>query len=226
MDIYLSELSNQSASFTFPTLPERIKMQSSAKYQTYDIIKKGTVEIPKGTEIDIISWSGFFHGEAKKKERMIRTWVSPADCKSILKKWMENGVELRLLVTDTSINYDVTISSFDYEEFGAFGSVEYNITFKVNKTLKIYTTEELNISSGVIKEELGARAEPEKSNSYTVVSGDNLWNIAKRFYNSGLEWSKLYSANKEAIEATAKNRGYSSSDNGHWIFPGQILTIP
>lgn len=63
-------------------------------------------------------------------------------------------------------------------------------------------------------------------NSYTVVSGDTLWAIAKKFYNSGAKYTIIYNANKDVIESTAKARGKSSSDNGHWIFPGTVLTIP
>lgn len=62
--------------------------------------------------------------------------------------------------------------------------------------------------------------------SYTVVSGDTLWAIAKKFYNSGAKYTIIYNANKDIIESTAKARGKSSSDNGHWVFPGTVLTIP
>lgn len=62
--------------------------------------------------------------------------------------------------------------------------------------------------------------------SYTVVSGDTLWGIAKRFYGAGSKWNIIYDANKDTIETTAKSRGKKSSDNGHWIFPGTALTIP
>ena len=35
-----------------------------------------------------------------------------------------------------------------------------------------------------------------------------------------------YNANKEVIEATAKAHGKANSDNGRWIWPGTVLTIP
>lgn len=41
MDIFLSEVSNKSSSFTFQSLPERIKTKFGTKYQNYDIISKG-----------------------------------------------------------------------------------------------------------------------------------------------------------------------------------------
>jgi nucleoid-associated protein YgaU len=62
--------------------------------------------------------------------------------------------------------------------------------------------------------------------SYTVKSGDCLWNIAKSHYGNGADWKKIYDANKSTIESAAKSHGKQSSSNGHWIYPGTKLTIP
>ncbi len=62
--------------------------------------------------------------------------------------------------------------------------------------------------------------------TYTVVRGDSLWNIAKKFYGSGAKYTIIYDANIDVIESTAKAHGKKSSDNGHWIWPGEVLTIP
>ena len=50
--------------------------------------------------------------------------------------------------------------------------------------------------------------------TYTVVSGDSLWNIAQDKYGDGEKWRVIYDANKDAIR-----------DPG-LIFPGQELEIP
>ena len=62
--------------------------------------------------------------------------------------------------------------------------------------------------------------------TYTVVAGDTLWAIAKRYYGSGTKHSIIYNANSEVIEAAAKVRGKSNSSKGHWIWAGTVLTIP
>lgn len=62
--------------------------------------------------------------------------------------------------------------------------------------------------------------------TYTVVRGDCLWNIAKKFYGSGAKYTIIYDANIDVIESTAKAHGKKSSDNGHWIWPGETFTIP
>lgn len=56
---------------------------------------------------------------------------------------------------------------------------------------------------------------PTTAGSYTVVKGDCLWNIAKRFYGSGAKYPVIYNANRGVI-----------GGNPNLIYPGQVLTIP
>lgn len=226
MDIYLSEVANKSSDFTLPALPEKIKTKFGTRYQNYEIIGKGTVKIPKGLEADTISWDGTFYGKSKRREVMIREWNAPSECINILRRWMKKGTVLRLLVTGTTINYDVTISEFEPAEVGAYGNIEYSISFVINKELKIYTTSELKIAA-FVKKTVPRPTPAASSRTYTVVSGDNLWAIARKFYGgSGSDWKKIYDANQSVIESTARRYGKANSNNGWWIYPGTVFTIP
>lgn len=55
---------------------------------------------------------------------------------------------------------------------------------------------------------------PKKETTYTVKSGDCLWNIAKKFYGNGSKYTKIYEANKDKIT------------NTNLIYAGQVLIIP
>ena len=56
--------------------------------------------------------------------------------------------------------------------------------------------------------------EPAKDQTYTVVKGDCLSKIAKRFLGSGKEWKKIWEANRDKIK------------NPDLIYPGQVLILP
>lgn len=56
--------------------------------------------------------------------------------------------------------------------------------------------------------------QPSTEVTYTVVSGDSLWKIAKRFYGDGDQYTKILSANKDKIS------------NPSLIYPGLVLVIP
>lgn len=54
-----------------------------------------------------------------------------------------------------------------------------------------------------------------RQNVYIVKKGDCLWNIAKKFYGNGAQYTKIYNANRGVI-----------GGNPNLIYPGQVLTIP
>jgi Uncharacterized protein containing LysM domain len=53
---------------------------------------------------------------------------------------------------------------------------------------------------------------PAGSKSYTIVKGDTLWALAKRFYNNAYLWPQLWEANTYITDA-------------HWIYPGDPLLV-
>lgn len=53
-----------------------------------------------------------------------------------------------------------------------------------------------------------------KNSSYTVKSGDCLWNIAKKQLGDGSRWKEIYELNKDKIK------------NPNLIYPDQSLTLP
>ena len=56
--------------------------------------------------------------------------------------------------------------------------------------------------------------QPKTGGTYTVVKGDCLWKIAKKFYGNGSQYTKIYNANRDKIS------------NPNLIYPGQVLVIP
>ncbi len=218
--------------FTFPSLPETLKGKYYAKYQSFDIISKGTVKVPRGTDASEFSWDGVFFGVSKKDEAIVRTglWREPGECVGILEKWLEEGKVLNLIVTETWINVDVTISSFQPGPTGAYGNIAYSITFVQKRPLQIYDTSEMKIEAYVKNtrprnDSGGSGGGGNAGGTYTVVSGDTLSGIAARKCGGAGNWKKLYDANAAAIEAAARAHGKADSDHGHWIWPGQTLQL-
>ncbi|MCI9474596.1 MAG: LysM peptidoglycan-binding domain-containing protein [Flavonifractor sp.] len=63
--------------------------------------------------------------------------------------------------------------------------------------------------------EAAASAEAGGGTTYTVKKGDNLWTLAKKFYGSGADYTRIYEANKNVI-----------GGNPNLIYPGQVFIIP
>jgi len=219
MEIYLTDLETGDR-LRFPMIPEKINVQTGTIFQSYTILAIGEVKIPFGEELTGFSWSGILPGAARKKEPYITAWKSPNQIQSLWDVYRIKKKKLRLLVTGTPINHDVNLEKYDAEYSGGYGDYTYDISFVQAKDLKI------NVSKKAAASKPQTRPSPPPAKNYTVVPGDTLWDISARFLGAGSEYPRLYEANRDTIEAEAKRRGMSSSENGHWIFPGTVLIIP
>lgn len=234
MDIYLKELGNINSQLRFPSMPqEDIDIKNQTMYQEYNILQNGRYSFPVGMEKRPIKWSGFFWGKSRKNMSSInREWISPDICISKLSTWQENRTPLNLIVSGAGINVDVTIQEFNYKPFGGSGDFSYEISFLRYQELQIYTTKELGVEKKAAKKTKTNRtstaknANSKKKKTYKVVQGDTLCKISRKKYKTESKWKTIYNANKNVIEKAAKKHGRNNSDNGHWIYPGTILTIP
>lgn len=127
-----------------------------------------------------------------------------------LEVWSDRGTKLRWIVSGTSINASVMIEEITQGERD--GSNDLYLTIALRQWRRPEAPV-LAVSGGGAEtaRETGTGAASAKT--YTVVKGDCLWNIAKRFYGSGADYKRLAAANP-AIK------------NPNLIYPGQVLIIP
>ena len=95
--------------------------------------------------------------------------------------------------------FDLVVS-IKLKQYKSFGT---KIVKVIENTAVVETQRETNNSP-----------EPKTETTYTVNSGDCLWNIAKKYYGDGSKYKKIYECNQDII------------DNPNLIHVGQKLTIP
>lgn len=227
IDIYIYEDGKKSTSgILIPWNPAEIKHDTGkARLGSYEVLDWGEVEIPSGSNLGTISWSGIFPGKGHRDLPFLKgTWNPPKSYQSKLEKWKTNGTELRLLVTNTPINHDVYISKFVPTHSGGFGDMSYEIEFRTRRTITIKTVAKKKTTS----KKSGKKNTSRKTSTttYTVKKGDTLWGISKKYLGKGSRWKEIYKLNKSIIEKTAKKHGKKSSSGGHWIYPGTKLKLP
>lgn len=132
-----------------------------------------------------------------------------------LLKWKENGDVIRIIIGG-GINVQVTIESLKYGEQDGTGDVYYDLTLKEYRkiTLVKRKVEKKKTTTKKTTTKPRTTENKPKTKTYTVKSGDCLWNIAKKYYGNGALYTKIYNANKSKIK------------NPNLIYPGQVLTIP
>jgi nucleoid-associated protein YgaU len=201
-----------------PVLPAKLNVSSPGKNERVTVLELGEVLLLRKKGLRILSWESFF--PVSKAPYTVGQIRDPVSIVQAIQKTRDQKSPVRFLITGTDLdcNLRMGIDSFEYEErSGELGDLYY--------TIKLYEWKDISPKRIVLpekKEEPAKTQEPERpgkpeqtSKTYTVKPGDCLWNIAKKFYGKGSDYTKIYNANKGKI-----------GSNPNLIYPGQVFTIP
>lgn len=219
---------------TFPITPGELEINTGSNNSVVTLINEGDVNILKSPSLIDVKFEARF---PMRKYPYSKTHDEFQSYYNIFKQLKEEKKSFRFIVARTTpggkrtwdTNLLMALESLKFNESADEGDdvlVEFELKqYKEYgvKILKTSTTPTTTSTSNV------ARSTGNKntsSSTYTVQSGDCLWNIAKAAYGDGSKWISIYEANKTTIENVAKSRGKKSSSNGHWIFPNTKLVIP
>lgn len=211
-----------------PIAPSKLQLKIGNKNKTMTLIGEGEVNILKQAGLTDVSFdlllpnvnypfatykSGFktanyFLNELEKLKtdrkpfQFIVTRLLP-NGKMLFDTDMKVSLESYEIKEDAKQGFDVVVS-IKLKQYREFGTKTCNVTFASTKPkVSVQTTRPANNSPA-----------PSANKTYTVVKGDCLWNIAKKFYGNGSKYTVIYNANKDKIK------------NPNLIYPGQVLTIP
>lgn len=197
--------------FEFPVLPEKVATSYGAKNTSLQVCGVGEVTIIQDSSAAVIQFSSFFPKEYFRGCRMKKVPTPKKAVEKIL-AMKESGKPVRFSITGTpGISMYCTIENFEvHEQGGDPGTVYYTLKLKEYREIKVRKIKKAKV---VVS---GGRTDNSQAvQTYTVVKGDCLWNIAKRFYGDGAKYMVIYEANKGLI-----------GGNPNLIYPGQVLSIP
>lgn len=227
MDLYMTEKTT-GTKYALSLLPDNVKAKSTTNVLSYNFISAGEVKMPNGQKLRQFSWSGVFPGESRRELPFVKSqhWKPPKEMVNVLDNWRKKGTRIILMLTGTSLNCEVYLSSFDHTWTGGAGDAEYSVTFVEAKDVKVYTANESkttqsaktsnNISGGSrAASQSDTNTQSEQTQSYTVKKGDTLWAIAQQKLGKGSRWTEIYHLNKKTI-----------GSNPNKIKIGQVYVLP
>lgn len=219
-----------------PVTPSSLKTKIKGQNKTMNLINDGEINILKQPGLTEVSfdlllpnvWYPFIHEIYKSDFKNAKYFLDILENLKITR----TPFQFKVIRTfpNGNILYDVgegmKVSLEDYEiKEDAKNGFDVTVSVKLKqykdygtKTVEV-TTDETTESNEVTASVQDVRStenspEPTSNQSYTVVKGDNLWNIAKKFYGDGSKYSAILEANKDKIKSP------------NLIYPGQVLTIP
>lgn len=212
-----------------PVTPSKLTFKINNKNKTMILIEEGEINIPKKaglTDIDFeceipqvkqpyaVYPAGFkgatyflnYFEELKTSKKPFQFIVCRQSPNG--KKFFNTNIKVTLedykITEDAKQGFDLKVK-ISLKQWRDYGTKTVNITLSNSKA---------KASVEPTRETVNSPA-PAASQTYTVVRGDCLWNIAKKFYGNGSKYTVIYNANKGVI-----------GGNPNLIYPGQVLTIP
>ncbi|MEF2641442.1 MAG: LysM peptidoglycan-binding domain-containing protein [Clostridia bacterium] len=212
-----------------PIPPKKLELKISNQNKTYDLMNYSEINVLKSPgltsiEFDILlpnvkypfaTYKNNFQNAKYFLGILENLKVNKSAFQFIVIRKFPNGTG----IFDTNIKVsleDYTITDSTDEGFDTTVKIklkqyrEYS-TKTVKVTIKQYKPPV--VTRTVTTNNTAAASKPSGQN-YTVRSGDCLWNIAKKFYGNGSQYTKIYNANRDKIK------------NPNLIYPNQVLWIP
>lgn len=199
-----------------PVLPTSFKVKNGSNNDSVNIAGLGEIIIMQSRPALQFSFSSFFPA-AKFPGLQVSSITKPLTLIEKINSWKASKKPIHFIATACGIDLYATIENFDYsEEGGDPGTYQYSITLKEYREITVRQVK-VNIpkATATVKKEQPRVDNTVQPKTYTVKSGDCLWNIAKKFYGNGSRYTEIYNANKGVI-----------GGNPNLIYPGQVLTIP
>ena len=205
MEMYLKK--DDKDIFRFPVLPSAINVQDYAIINDSNITGLGDVTVFGGKGLRTIEISSFFPNPKKKYYFVsYNDYPKQYDCVNKIKKWMDKGEVLRFIVTGTEINFQVRITDFEYSEQDGTRDVHFSINLKEYRKIKISsTTPNKKKTDNKDRTDTKETDSKPKQKTYTVKSGDTLYDIAKKYYGKGSDYKKIIEKNKSKYPSLAKS---------------------
>lgn len=199
-----------------PVLPSTFQTKNGSNNDTVNIAGLGEIIIMQSRPALQFSFSSFFPA-AKFPGLQVSSITKPLTLVQKINEWKASDKPIHFIATACGVDLYATIESFTYsEEGGDPGTYQYSMTLKEYREITVRQVKvDIPKATATVKKEEPRVDNTVQPKTYTVVKGDCLWNIAKKFYGSGAQYTKIYNADKGVI-----------GGNPNLIYPGQVLTIP
>ncbi len=189
-----------------PVTPPSFEVGHGIKIETVNIHGLGDLRIAGYNTLDDIVINGIFPAHSydfAESDGM----DMPYDYIAFLKEACDERRVLRFIISDTDVNLPVMVQNIRYGEKDGTNDIAYTLSIAEHREAKIQSAD-----SAVQETEPRPESSPAAPRTYTVVYGDTLWSIARRFLGKGSLYPLIAEAN--------------NIPNPNILHVGQVLIIP
>ena len=210
---------------TIPVNPEKLSISRKATNSNIDILGIGKAARKGEPGLPTTKIESFFPSKNSyfSKGVLPKTYINFIEEIWNTENVSNNVAKIITIGLEKNLNMYFVIEDFNYDYNAGDDDVSFTLNIKQYIPYGVKLVQ--NQSSGMANAratsttstEINAESETPTTpaRTYTVVSGDCLWNITKKYTGDGSRWRELYDLNKAVL-----------GSNPNLIYPNQTLTLP
>lgn len=210
MEFYIDDL-------RLPVPIQEVSVKTGADINIISLAKGGELGIFAGKKLDTISFSSFYPSSYRSYCQYngfpnVETFVRKIETAQ------KEGNPIRFIITGADINKQFLISDFE-KTYKINGREDLYFSLSLTEYREIEIPQIAPAKSDASKVKTPQKRPNDKKNNnknrtHTVVRGDTLWGLAKKYYGDGSQYMKIANANKDKVK------------NPNLIIDGWKLVIP
>ncbi|GMB01077.1 hypothetical protein [Pelosinus sp. IPA-1] len=191
----------------FPIPPSSFEVSVKQNNSTVNINNLGELNMIGKTGLITMSFSSFLPNQ--NYDFCQCTADKPYNYVKTIEKWRTSGQPSRFTITETPVNYPVSIESFKYGEKDGTGDVYFTIDFKEYKYTGNAVDNTVSDVTG-LSNRSDASTIADTTKNITVYPGDSLLDVASRAMGSTIK--KGSNSYLDLYKSLAKRGGISTGD--------------
>ena len=194
MDYYLS-FNNNEERIRLPVIPSSFEVSIPHQNTIVNITNLGEINLIGKTGLMSMTIESFFPNQ-QYNFCLYKGFQKPYEYIKQLLKWKNSGKPIRVIVTDTPINYAMAIENLTYSEVDGTGDVYFSLELKEYKFISTPTVKTITTKNeSTLTTPTTTREVKSPPDSYVVKQGDTLWLIAKKIIGDGSNYKVIAQKN-------------------------------
>ncbi|MDR0326301.1 MAG: LysM peptidoglycan-binding domain-containing protein [Oscillospiraceae bacterium] len=212
MDLYFSK--NQPLRFRFPVTPRSVSVTTPSRNRTVSLIDSSEISVLNEPGLREIAFEALLPNTKYPFAVYTDGVFTPADYYLGLLERLQREREPFIFTLGGRaawLSLTVALEGYTTAEDASYGG---------DVMVSVRLREARSAPVKVIEPQRGEEPAPRSTTSavvprtYTVVRGDTLWGIAKRFLGGGARWPEIHALNRDKVS------------NPNLIYVGQVLVLP
>ena len=130
-------LSNANERLVLPVTPWKYQVTTAQDNKTVDILDTGEALIFGNPKLKRLKFSCFFPALNHKYPFVVGAELETTEIIALLEKWKTSKTPVRVIITDSSINLQMAIESFNYSEKDGTRDIDYTLNLTEYRELNV-----------------------------------------------------------------------------------------